>query len=1001
MSLAIAQLHSRIHAESNNKPYKKLSKYFFHPSDSSSVYRERLELCNRLGQLTFGEYSCLQSKNRHFLDKIVWLAHCHSKHLAEEAAQDPVFGKNRILRTNGKVLSVLYMEQQSSSKPGITANLNEYVRGKFDLDKKLAFLYLISSLIDSIQNHHKLKYTPQKAYQTLQAIFDSGLLTGIRSNWINLLQLTLQNLSSEEILDKERLTALSKSYMDGNLKESFRQLSALSRSCKEKLFYYTWDLVCNPHEKQINNVGSRKVYEDISLIIRPTLEKQKEIFHILLQQNNISEYVSKGDFEYFCNFFYHLNAKESLQAILNNLSSEQMAWLYDWGITIQNPIQTDYRKIKDTITCLESQKNSLKKSLFSNVRVINPQVHTTQARLPHFILNNDFRSYRYLGAHIESDKVHFKLLAPSAAQVHLIKTFSLHKINTYKMSRDAEGVWHLESHDFKINDTYHYEIHTYDGEVQEKVDPYSFDIFNYVVKDRKWGFESMVSHKLSSFEWSDYQWVEQRKHFIPSASPLNIYEIHLPSWIKNKEGKIINYRELAEPLATYCKKMSYTHVEMMALLDYFHEGRSWGYQPNTFFSPNSRLGNKMEFQYLINYLHNNNIGVILDWIPNHFSSHDRGFKWLDGTYFYEKGLEHQYGCEVFDYNKPQTRDFLISSINYWIEEMHIDGIRVDSVENIAKRNGMDQLLDQANKIVHQRYPGVFMIAEDTSGAHKITNFCSENGAKFDFKWKFAHHGTLFHLLRQDRTSSTFYAGANKDFQKSLIHSVEDSPHDNNILAFSHDEPYDHEPHDNLNIPRIIAGNDFQKFAQLRLLFSLTMTLPGKKLNFMGNEFGQQDSWDFRLARYQDHSIGELSQFCKQSAVEWEALNRPLNSHLHRMNQAINKLYLENSALWELEGKPLKGFAWVSCDDSQNNVISFLRKDSKQHQLLCIANFSHINFKEYKIKVNFTITILNEKFNSDKLDFGGNGFISAAIPQIQPGSITVRLPALSLLVFDTK
>lgn len=483
---------------------------------------------------------------------------------------------------------------------------------------------------------------------------------------------------------------------------------------------------------------------------------------------------------------------------------------------------------------------------------------------------------------------------------------------------------------------------------------------------------------------------QKKRH---KSQPLSIYEVHLGSW-KKKEGEFLSYRELAHQLAAYCKEMGFTHVELLPIEEHPLD-ESWGYQVTGFYAVTSRFGTPQDFQYFVNHCHQEGIGVILDWVPAHFPTDEFSLAQFDGTCLYEhadprQGFHPHWNTLIFNYGRPEVVNFLIGSALFWFERMHVDGFRVDAVASMLyldygrkesewipnRYGGRENLeaiefLKHLNSIVHQRCPGVMMIAEESTTFPKISHPLEEGGLGFDLKWNM---GWMNDTLRYFQTDPFFRHYHHNSLTFGLMYAFSERF----LLPLSHDEVV----HGKRNLISKMPGDDWQKFANLRLLLSYQICQTGKKLLFMGGEIAQWDEWDVR---------GE---------IQWNLLKYPVHSGIQRMVRELNHFYLEHNELWEFDFE-YKGFQWVDLSDRMNSVISY-KRTGHSSSLLCVHHFTPTYMPTYFIRIP-GIKKIEEVFTTDRMEYGGSGKLNSQ-PKIiydhngEPQGIEIILAPLATMIF---
>jgi 1,4-alpha-glucan branching enzyme len=608
-----------------------------------------------------------------------------------------------------------------------------------------------------------------------------------------------------------------------------------------------------------------------------------------------------------------------------------------------------------------------------------------------------YRSYEKLGAHpAEHDGAvgtAFAVWAPNARAVSVVGDFNGWDPDAHPMRpRGRAGLWERFIPGVGQGSLYRYAVVGRDGKRVEKADPYAFSAETRPhTASRVWD--------LSGFRWDDAEWMARRRGSNDLGAPIAIYEVHLGSWMRVPEegGRWLTYRELAPKLADYAAEMGFTHVEFMPVAEHPFDG-SWGYQPTGFFAPTSRFGTPDDFAALVDTLHRRGIGVILDWVAAHFPNDPHGLADFDGTSLYEpsdplRRVHPDWNTHTFDHGRPEVANFLISNALFWLDKYHVDGLRVDAVASMlyldysrkpgrwtpnefGGRENLEavQFLRRFNDRVHAEFPGVLTIAEESTSWPMVSRPTNVGGLGFDLKWDMGWmHDTLDYLSKDaihrvhhhDRlTFRGLYAFA-----------------ENFVLPLSHDEVV----HGKGSLLRKMPGDEWRKFANLRLLFGSQYAQPGKKLLFMGDEFGQWREWDH------------------DTSLDWHLLNGPSHQGLRRWVRDLNTLYRAEPALHELDCHP-SGFAWVDCCDAAQSVISFLRKGrSTPTLILVVANYTPVPRTNYRVGVPGA-GHWEEVLNGDATLYGGSGQgniggVSTA-PVYHHGqaqSLNLTLPPLALIV----
>ena len=553
------------------------------------------------------------------------------------------------------------------------------------------------------------------------------------------------------------------------------------------------------------------------------------------------------------------------------------------------------------------------------------------------------QAYEYFGAHPTRNSTVFRIWAPSAKSVAVVGDFNdwIAREEDYCHKITNEGIWEVEIKKIKKGNLYKYLIETSWGEKILKSDPYAF------YSELRPQTASIINGK-PKFRWSDKKWLNNRE--IGYAKPINIYEVHLGSWKKKEDGTYYNYKEIAELLVEYMLEMNYTHIEIMPITEYPFDG-SWGYQGTGYYSVTSRYGTPEDFMYFVNYFHKNNLGVILDWVPGHFCKDSHGLYRFDGSACYEyedPSLgENEWGSANFNVSRNEVRSFLLSNLYFWIKEFHIDGIRMDAISNMLYyRDGLSEnkrsveFLQYLNQSLHEEYPDIMLIAEDSSAWPLVTKYQADGGLGFDFKWNMGWMNDTLKYMEQD----PFFR---KSHHGKLTFSFMYAFSENFILPLSHDEIV----HGKNSILNKMPGYYEDKLAHVKNLYSYQMAHPGKKLNFMGNEFVQGLEW-----RYYEQ-------------LEWQLLKENKGSQdIQKYVKALNKLYLEEEALWH-DGQD--GFEWIEHENINENMLIFLRKTPNMEDfIIAVFNFSGTEHTKYPVGVPLEgeyITVLD----SNEKKFGGS------------------------------
>lgn len=603
-----------------------------------------------------------------------------------------------------------------------------------------------------------------------------------------------------------------------------------------------------------------------------------------------------------------------------------------------------------------------------------------------------YKIYEVLGARITQHEgckgVKFAVWAPSALSVAVVGDFNRWdgRINPMR-SMGGSGVWELFIPGLITGEKYKFQIETQDGSYKLKMDPYGyFSEFRPA--------NASVVFDVDAYEWHDHQWLEKRVNSSGNG-PVNIYEVHLGSW--KQCGATLSYRELAHELVKYCLEMGFTHIELMPISEHPLD-ESWGYQVSSFYAVTSRFGTPEDFQYFVDYFHQNGLGVIIDWVSAHFPLDDFALSKFDGSALYEhadprKGYHPHWNTSIFNYGRFEVSNFLIANALFWFDKMHIDGLRVDAVasmiyldygrekgEWIPNQYGGNENLEalefirHLNSIVHEKFPKVLMIAEESTSFAGVTYPLQWGGMGFDCKWNM---GWMNDVLRYFKIDPFFRCHHQQDLTFGLLYAFSERF----MLVLSHDEVV----HGKASLLSKMPGDDWQKFANLRLLYSYMMCQPGKKLLFMGGEFGQWSEWN-----------------CKKF-LDWFLLEYPLHQGLQRLVKELNHFYQAHKALWERDFEQ-SGFEWVDFSDQKNCVISYKRK-ANDETLLCVHNFTPNYLEQYTIWFEGRYS-LQEVFSSDHTSYGGSGKINDSVVTHQDVegracSFTIKLAPLATMIFKIK
>ena len=607
--------------------------------------------------------------------------------------------------------------------------------------------------------------------------------------------------------------------------------------------------------------------------------------------------------------------------------------------------------------------------------------------------------YEKLGAHTMTingvSGVYFAVWAPNAIRVSVVGDFNHWDGRAHQMNRLAvSGIFEIFIPGIKPGALYKYEIKAKGSLVYLKADPYG----NQAELRPK---TASIVADLNHYRWQDDQWLKDRKRVNDEKKPMLVYEMHLGSWIKpEEEGKLFcNYRDIAPKLAEYLKDMGYTHVELMPVMEHPFDA-SWGYQVTGYYAPTSRYGTCEDFMYFMDYLHQQGIGVILDWVPAHFPKDTPGLPNFDGTCLYEhldprQGMHPHWGTLIYNYGRPQVRNFLISNALFWVEKFHADGIRMDAVASMlyldyGKNDGewvpniyggnenleAIEFLKHLNSIFKKRHPDALLIAEESTAWPKITGSIEDDGLGFDMKWNMGWMNDFIDYMKKD---PLFRGGAHDELTFSMVYAYSEKF----LLSLSHDEVV----HLKGSLLMKMPGDKEQKFANLRAAYGFMAVHPGKKLLFMGQEFAQEREWS------------------EERSLDWELLEQPDHQQFKNYVKALWNFYKEQPALYEMD-YDTEGFEWINHMESEKNMLTFIRKTKKKEELLVIVcNFSPLSYEKYQMGVPYPGKY-KEIFNSDAAEFGGTGVRNAraksskrAEHDERKNSIVIDVAPLSVHIFS--
>ncbi|MCX7834398.1 MAG: 1,4-alpha-glucan branching protein GlgB [Ignavibacteria bacterium] len=617
---------------------------------------------------------------------------------------------------------------------------------------------------------------------------------------------------------------------------------------------------------------------------------------------------------------------------------------------------------------------------------------------------NHFESYEKFGSKLIEINgiigVQFVVWAPNAKEVSVVGDFNGWNPEVDKMENiNNSGVWFKFIPDLNQGTLYKYAIKSFDNDrIYFKTDPYAY----YTEIRPK---TASVVYNIDNYIWNDENWMEQRKHFNFIKSPISIYEIHLGSWKKDYNNIFFpnqwgykNYKQIVYELVEYVKDMGYTHIELLPIMEHPLD-ESWGYQVINYFAPTSRYGTPEDFMFFVDYCHQNNIGVILDWVPAHFPTDDYGLANYDSTQLYaykswKKGFHKDWGTLIFDYGRNEVVNFLISNALFWFKKYHIDGLRVDAVASMlyldySKKDGEWEpncfggrenleaiaFLKKLNEVVHSQVPGIMMIAEESTAFYGVTKPTYLGGLGFDMKWNMGWMNDILNYFSKDPVYRKYH-------QNQITFSLWYAFNENFVLPISHDEVV----HGKGSLINKMPGDLWQKFANLRLFFGFMFGHPGKKLNFMGNDFAQFNEWNFK------------------SSLDWHLFDNDLNKKFNKFFKDLNFLYRNSKAMHEIDFSP-EGFQWVDFSDADSSIVSFLRfSENRKEVLLFTYNFTPVPRYNYQLGVPYE-GYYREILNSDATEYGGSGIgnlggvHSVSKPRFLCNhSIFVTLPPLAVNIF---
>ncbi|NJB35007.1 1,4-alpha-glucan branching protein GlgB [Croceivirga sp. JEA036] len=625
-----------------------------------------------------------------------------------------------------------------------------------------------------------------------------------------------------------------------------------------------------------------------------------------------------------------------------------------------------------------------------------PHSFFTEFDINLFKAGKHFRLYRKLGSHItEVDGVkgvYFAVWAPSAKQVSVVGDFNQWNADEHQLlvRWDSSGIWEGFIPNVEHGAIYKYKIASHhDGIFTEKADPFA----RYCEHPPKTA--SVVWN--AAYQWKDQNWMDTRETHNNLDQPYSVYEVHLGSWKKKGDNQFLSYTELAKDLVAYVKEMGFTHVEFMPIMEYPFDP-SWGYQLTGYFAPTSRFGTPEDFKYLVDAFHNAGIGVILDWVPSHFPEDAHGLGYFDGSHLYEhpdrrKGYHPDWKSLIFNYSRNEVRAFLISNAIFWLDQYHIDGLRVDAVASMLYLDysredgewepnmyGNNEYLEaisfirEMNTEVYASFKGVQTIAEESTAFTGVSKPVHFGGLGFGMKWMMGWMHDTLEYFKKEPVHRKYH-------QNDLTFSMTYAFTENFMLPFSHDEVV----YGKNSLIYRMPGDEWQRFANLRLLFGYMFTHPGANLIFMGGEFGQTSEWNF------------------QQSLDWHLTQFGFHNGIQKLIKDLNKLYRTEPALYQKQFSP-DGFEWIEWNDAENSVISYIRKgEQPKDDVIVIGNFTPVPREDYRVGVP-TGSKLNLLFTSDATEYGGSGMGAKTIKPSKkawngrPNSVVLTLPPLGILVY---
>jgi 1,4-alpha-glucan branching enzyme len=610
----------------------------------------------------------------------------------------------------------------------------------------------------------------------------------------------------------------------------------------------------------------------------------------------------------------------------------------------------------------------------------------------------DYLKYEKLGAHVRETAgvrgVHFGVWAPNAQRVSVVGDFNSWDGRVHAMRKRSNGIWEIFLPGLDEGAVYKFEILSSYGHLLLKSDPYGF----YAEMRPK---SASIVYDIERYQWKDAEWLDKRATQDWLHAPMSIYEVHAGSWRRKQDGKWLSYRELADELIPYVKQMGYTHIEFLPLMEHPLD-MSWGYQTLGYFAATSRFGTPAELMYLVDRCHQEGIGVFLDWTPAHFPRDGHGLAFFDGTHLYEhadprKGAHPDWGTLVFNYGRNEVQNFLISNALFWINKYHIDGLRVDAVASMlyldysrrpgewipnpfGGRENLEAIafIKKLNEVLHSRHPGALMIAEESTSWPAVSRPVYLGGLGFDLKWNMGWMNDTLRYIAQDPVHRSYH---HNELTFSMIYAF----HENFVLPLSHDEVV----HGKRALLEKMPGDDWQKFANLRLLFGYMWAHPGKKLVFMGSELAQRN------------------EFWDAGSVEWTLENSPPHRGIQRLMADLNRVHRSERALHEVDFE-WPGFEWIDPNDAATSVLSFVRRAKNADDcVLVVCNLTPVVREGFRVGVPYS-GFYREFLNTDSAYYEGGNLGNAGGVRSEPirwnnrdNSIKIKLPPLAVLYFKAQ